>query len=432
MVVGARSALFLPFQNLKLIVVDEEHDGSYKQEEQLLYHARDAAIMRAKIEKCPIILSSATPSLETFYNAKTNKYQTLTLNNRYGVKDLPPIHLIDRRQKAESKKGKYLSPTLIDAIKDNLLKREQTLLFVNRRGFAPLTLCEACGHRFDCKGCTAWLTHHEKTKTLKCHHCNHEEAYPTFCPECGTKDQFVSCGPGVERLFEETVHLFPKARILVVSSDMMTSLKQMKEMIDQILENKVDIIIGTQLMAKGHHFPNLTLIGVVDADIGLTGMDLRAVEKTFQLLFQVAGRAGRESLKGKIYLQTYQPEHPVMQSLKDYNKQAFLEAELAQREMFHMPPFSKLMSITLQSRSKTDLHQAAYKLTKSKPQNEDIQILGPTPPPLAQVRGQFRERFLVITEKPINRQAFINNWVFKTSLPKSVRVIIDVDPLSFG
>ncbi|CAO5674273.1 MAG: Primosomal protein N' [Holosporales bacterium] len=430
-IVGARSALFLPFKNLKLIVVDEEHDTSYKQEEQLIYNARDAAIVRAKIEQCPIILSSATPSLETYYNSVLQKFKTLTLKNRFKNQELPPVYLVDKRQKSETEKGKYISKTVLKELEKNLKNKEQSLLFLNRRGFSPLTLCGACGHRLDCKGCTSYLTYHEKTQTLKCHHCHHEEAFPSCCKECGAKGEFVACGPGVERLSKEVKERFPKAKVLVVSSDMMTSVLKMKEMIDQILNEEVDIIIGTQLMAKGHHFPKLTFIGVIDADVGLSGIDLRAVEKTFQLLFQVAGRAGREDLKGRVFIQTYQIDHPVMQSLKNYDKESFLKAELCQREAFHMPPFSKLAMITLQSRSKEDLHQAAYHLTKTKPSINHLEILGPTPPPLSQVRGYFRERFLILAQKDINRQHIIRDWIFNTRIPKSVRIIIDIDPLSF-
>nr|MBP9753259.1 primosomal protein N' [Pseudomonadota bacterium] len=342
-----------------------------------------------------------------------------------------PIYLIDKRQKETNEKGKYISKTLIQEIEKNLKNEEQSLLFLNRRGFSPLTLCNACGHRLDCKACSAYLTYHERTKTLKCHHCNHEENFPSFCTECGSKDQFVYCGPGVERLYKEVTEQFPNARVLVISSDIMTSLAAMKSTIDQILNNEVDIIIGTQLMAKGHHFPKLTLIGVIDADIGLSGIDLRAVEKTFQLLFQVAGRAGREDLKGRVFIQTYQVDHPVMQALQAYDKESFLKAELAQREAFHMPPFSKLLTITLQSRSKVDLYKTVSNLTKSKPYIENLEILGPTPPPLAQIKGLFRERFLILAEKNINRQQIVQNWLSKTYIAKNVRVIIDVDPLNF-
>lgn len=430
-VVGARSSLFLPFQNLKFIVVDEEHESSYKQEEQLIYNARDAAIMRAHFENCPILLASATPSLESYHNAKIGRYETLTLEKRYTSVDLPPITIIDRRQKSKDRRSLYISPPLIKAIQSTIEKQEQSLLFINRRGYAPLTLCNACGHRFECPHCTATLIHHEKTNTLKCHHCNHKENFPDFCPDCGSKDQFIPCGPGVERLYEEAKIIFPDARILVMSSDMFASAKKMKEAIHQILNQEVDIIIGTQIMAKGHHFPNLTLIGVIDADMGLSGMDLRACEKTFQLLFQVAGRAGRSDKQGHIYIQTHNPDHPVIHNLTTYDKKGFLESELEQREAFNMPPFSKLVSITLSSRYKDDLLTACQHLSKTRPIIENLQILGPSIPPIAIVRGLERRRFLVLAEKSLNRQNIIATWVFKTKIPKSVRVSIDIDPLSF-
>lgn len=429
-VVGARSALFLPFQNLRIIVVDEEHDSSYKQEDQLIYNARDAAIVRAQHEACPIILASATPSLETYYNAKQGKYELLILKSRYGVEEMPTIHIIDRRDKKKSKA--YISPPLEQAVTQALQRQEQSLLFVNRRGFAPLTLCQACGHRFECKSCSSWLTHHEKSHILKCHHCLDTQAYPNHCPQCGVTDAFVACGPGVERLHEEAKTLFPQARFLVMSSDMIDAAPKMKEAMAKIINHEVDIIIGTQLMAKGHHFPKLTIVGAVDADMGLNGMDLRACEKTFQLLYQVAGRAGRDALKGHIYLQTYNPDHPVIQNLKNYDKDAFLQAELDQREAFHMPPFSKIALITLSSRNITDLDTATKILYTQQPQHDDIQILGPSIPHLAKVKGEYRKRFLLMTKKTGHRQSYIHQWIFQKKLPRSVRIYIDIDPLNFS
>ncbi|CAO5678762.1 MAG: Primosomal protein N' [Holosporales bacterium] len=429
-VVGARSALFLPFQKLGIIVVDEEHDSSYKQEDQLIYNARDAAIVRAQHESCPIILASATPSLETYYNAVQGKYTLLSLKSRYGVEEMPSIHIIDRRDKKKSKA--YISEPLQNAVGQALQRQEQSLLFVNRRGFAPLTLCQACGHRFECKSCSSWLTHHEKSSILKCHHCLDTQPYPKHCPQCGVKDAFVACGPGVERLYEEAKNLFPEARFLVMSSDMVDSPQKMKEAMAKIMNHDVDIIIGTQLMAKGHHFPKLTVVGAVDADMGLNGMDLRACEKTFQLLYQVAGRAGRDVLKGHIYLQTYNPDHPVIQNLKSYDKDAFLQAELDQREAFHMPPFSKMALITLSSRSIPDLDTATKILYTQQPSHEDIQILGPSVPHLAKVKGEHRKRFLLMTQKTGHRQNYIQQWVFQKKLPRTVRVYVDIDPLNFA
>lgn len=424
-VVGARSSLFLPFQNLQSIIVDEEHDLSYKQEEQLIYNARDSAVMLGKIWECPVVLASATPSLETYHNALEGRYKHLMLKARFG--EMPTLHVLDLRSR-DSKKN-YISEPLARAVEKSLGNNEQILLFLNKRGFAPLTLCRACGHRFECKSCSAWLIHHNQK--LMCHHCGHKEPYPLHCVKCGVRDQLIPCGPGVERILEEAKELFPNARFLVMSSDMVTSQKALGEAINKILNNEVDIIIGTQIMAKGHHFPKLTTIGIIDGDMGLSGMDLRASEKTFQLLFQVSGRAGREDLKGNIYLQTYNPEHPVIQSLKSFNRDVFFETELKQRSDFHMPPYSKLISVTLASLSKEALSKVTYTLDKKRPYIDGVMILGPTTPIFAQLRGYHRQRFLIISKLGINRHQIVKDWVLNTSIPKTVRLHIDVDPVNF-
>jgi primosomal protein N' (replication factor Y) len=430
-VVGARSSLFLPFQKLKFIVVDEEHDSSYKQEDQIIYNARDAAVSKAHFENCPIVLASATPSLETYHNVQINRYRKLELKKRYTTTDLSPIHLIDQRTKVKKSDISFISTTLIKAISEKLLAKEQTLLFVNRRGYAPLTLCNACGFRFDCSHCSTSLIFHAKQNKLKCHHCNHEETFPVFCPGCGAKDDFIPCGPGVERLNEEVEKLFPKARVLQMSSDMFSSSQHINDAIEKIVNNQVDIIIGTQIMAKGHNFPDLTLIGIIDADMSLSGVDLRACEKTFQLLFQLIGRAGRHQKQGTIYIQTHNPDHPVIQSLQTYQKENFLHAEYEQRKAFHMPPFSKLATITLTSHKQQDLLTSCAKLAKNIPSHENCQILGPSIPPMIKIRGRERRRFLMISEKSVNRQKIIADWVLRIKLPSTVRLSIDIDPYSF-
>ncbi|PIZ34009.1 MAG: primosomal protein N' [Alphaproteobacteria bacterium CG_4_10_14_0_8_um_filter_37_21] len=430
-VVGARSGLFLPFQKLNFIVVDEEHDASYKQEEKVIYNARDAAVYLGKVNKCPVVLASATPCLETYHNAVEGRYAHLKLKSRYGVETLPEVKIIDQRTQDPYAKKTYISDPLIEQTQKALNRNEQILFFVNKRGFSPLTLCKACGHRFECNSCSGWLTHHQKTKELKCHHCAHSEQYPPHCPACGTKDQLTGCGPGVERLLEESQKHFPKARHLVVSSDMMESNTARQEAIQSILNHQVDIIIGTQMMAKGHHFPLLTLIGIIDGDMGLSGMDLRACEKTFQMMFQVAGRAGREHLNGQVFLQTYNPDHPVIQAIKNYDRDAFLKAELQQRKEFSMPPFSRLISITLSSLSKDLLYRAGKKLASRVPKVEGVQVLGPTVPPHAMIRGQHRLRFLMMSALQVNRHEIVKFWILKSNLPSQVRKHIDVDPLSF-
>lgn len=430
-VVGARSGLFLPFQNLKFIVVDEEHDSSYKQEEQVIYNARDASVYLGKINRCPVLLASATPCLETYHNAVEGRYAHLHLKSRYGVETLPDVKIIDQRTEDPYAKKSYISKSLVSAAQEALSRKEQVLFFVNKRGFSPLTLCRACGHRFECNSCSGWLTHHQKNKELKCHHCAHSEPYPPYCPACGTKDQLTGCGPGVERLLEESEKLFPNARHLVVSSDMMESNTARKDAIQSILNHDVDIIIGTQMMAKGHHFPLLTLIGIIDGDMGLSGMDLRACEKTFQMMFQVSGRAGREHLKGQVLLQTYNPDHPVILAIKNYDRDAFLKAELQQRKDFNMPPFSRLISITLSSVSKDLLYKVGKKLANRVPKAEGIHVLGPTVPPHAMIRGQHRLRFLMMSAPHINRHEIVKFWILKSNFPSQVRAHIDVDPLSF-
>lgn len=431
-VVGTRSALFLPFQNLGFIVVDEEHDASYKQEEQIIYNARDIAIVLASFHQCPIILSSATPSLESYHNAQINRYKTLSLTKRFSNIAFPSIELIDQRSKQKTQQHQFISTQLITEISKNLENNEQTLLFINRRGYAPLMLCNACGFHFHCDHCSASLIYHDHIQKLKCHHCNHEQQFPTFCPDCGTKDQFIPCGPGIERLTEEVKKHFPKARLLQISSDLLSTQKNVDEAIQNILDHNVDIIIGTQIMAKGHHFPNLTLIGIIDADMSLSGIDLRSCEKTFQLLFQVIGRAGREKKIGRVYIQTHNPEHPVIHSLQNHDKDNFLKAEYEQRQLFNMPPFSKLASITIASHKKDDLLKAASLLAKKIPQNiVGCQILGPSVPPLSKIRGRERKRFLLLAEKNVNRQKIIAQWVLTTKLPSSIRLSIDIDPYSF-
>ncbi|MDP2193913.1 MAG: primosomal protein N', partial [Alphaproteobacteria bacterium] len=322
-VVGARSSLLLPFQNLGLIVVDEEHDSSYKQEEKVIYNARDAGVYLAKLNACPVVLASATPSLETYYNAVSQRYHHLKLKSRYGEQSLAKVHIIDQRTHDPMIKKSYITDQLARVAQQALDRQEQVLFFVNKRGFSPLTLCRACGYRFECKSCSGWLIHHQKTNKLHCHHCHYQEPYPMYCPSCGTLDQLVGCGPGVEKVYEESIALFPNARHLVISSDLMESHAKRQAAIERILSQEIDIMIGTQMMAKGHHFPHLTTIGLIDGDMGLSGMDLRACEKTFQMLTQVSGRAGRESLKGAVYLQTYNPDHPVIQAVQNHDRDAF-------------------------------------------------------------------------------------------------------------
>ena len=337
-VAGARSALFLPFAELGLIVVDEEHDSAYKQEDRVFYNARDMAVVRAHIGGFPAILASATPSIESRVNADSGKYNSIHLPERFGGAELPDLSLIDMR-KHPPERGGFLSPTLIDAVGSTIEAGEQALLFLNRRGYAPLTLCRVCGHRFECPDCSSWLVEHRFRNQLQCHHCGHTERTPEACPECGTLDHLVACGPGVERIAEEVERHFPDARTILLSSDMMGGVKRLRLELEAIAKGEVDIVIGTQLVAKGHNFPMMTLVGIVDADLGLANGDPRAAERTFQLLSQVTGRAGRFGKKSRGMLQTYQPGHPVIQAIVSGDRETFYAREIEERERAKLPPF---------------------------------------------------------------------------------------------
>ncbi|CAG0907178.1 unnamed protein product [Cyprideis torosa] len=430
-IIGARSALFLPFSDLGLIIVDEEHDPAYKQEEGVIYHARDMAVVRANLGKFPIVMVSATPSLETMQNAWAGRYAHLSLPDRHGGASLPDIHLIDLKKDKPEDRQHFIAPTLEKAVAEAIEKGQQALLFLNRRGYAPLTLCRHCGHRFQCPRCTAWLIEHRRTGKLHCHHCDHYMKMPDQCPECGEVDSLAACGPGVERVLEEVKEIFPEARVSVLSSDTATTHEELKTKLDEIQNGEVDIIIGTQIIAKGHHFPKLTCVGVIDADLGLTGGDLRATERVYQLLHQVAGRAGREVEKGVVYLQTFSPETRVMQALASGDRDDFLEVELSEREVSNMPPFSRLVGIIVSGRDEKEVEQAAMVLGRAAPQGEKIQTLGPAEAPMYRLRGKFRRRLLVRAEKSIDIQKAIKHWISGVKLPSKIRVQIDIDPQSF-
>jgi primosomal protein N' (replication factor Y) len=430
-VVGARSALFLPYADLGLIVVDEEHDPAYKQEDGVHYHARDMAVVRGHIARIPIVLSSATPSLETVVNARRGRYQKLALPERFGGQLEPAVEAIDLRL-APPPRGRFISPVLAGAMAIAIARREQALLFLNRRGYAPLTLCRACGFRFSCPNCDAWLVDHRFRKHLVCHHCGFAMPHPANCPKCQAANSFVACGPGVERLEEEVRELFPQARVLVLSSDLVVSVERLREELDDVAQGRFDIVIGTQLVAKGHHFPMLNLVGVVDADLGLSNGDPRAAERTFQLLHQVIGRAGRDAGMGHGYLQTHQPEHPVMRALIAQDREAFYDAEIEVRERDHYPPFGRLASIIVSGPDKHDTDSHARALARAAPTHDDVRILGPAEAPLALVRGRHRLRLLIKAPRNFDLSAYLHQWL--ATAPKkhgSIKLDIDVDPQSF-
>lgn len=429
-VVGARSALFLPYSDLGLIVVDEEHEQAYKQEDGAIYHARDMAVVRARIENCPVVLASATPSLESYVNAKSGRYAHLMLTGRHGGALMPEVRLIDLRED-RGDPGTFLSPTLRETLARTIAAGEQAMLFLNRRGYAPLTLCEACGHKLVCRQCSAWLVEHRYRKRLVCHHCGYETGLPHSCPQCGTEGKFAACGPGVERVAEEFKSLFPDARMAIASSDTMGGPAEMQTAIRAMGKREIDVLVGTQIVAKGHHFPQLTLVGVVDADLGGSDGDLRARERTFQLLHQVAGRAGRGEKPGLVLLQTRNPKDAVMQALTASDRDAFYEQERKYREIIHAPPFGRLAALILSGHDGDAVREAGRILARHAPQARGVKVWGPTPAFYALLRGQTRERLLVQSEKLVDIQAYLRTWLSAVTLPKAVRVVVDVDPVSF-
>jgi len=429
-VVGARSALFLLFPELGLIIVDEEHDPSYKQDDGVCYQARDMAVLRASLAGIPIVLVSATLSLETVVNVARGRYQRVALARRHAEAELPAVRLIDlRRERIE--RGHFLAPPLVAELAATFEAGEQALLFLNRRGYAPLTLCRACGHRFQCPSCTAWLVEHRFTGRLLCHHCGHAEAVPACCPECLAAGALVPCGPGVERLLEEVTVRFPAARTALMVSDLLPGPRAAAELAQAMTERRYDVLIGTQIVAKGHHFPMLTLVGVVDADLGLAGGDLRAAERTYQLLHQVGGRAGRAEHKGRVLIQTYMPDQPVMKALAAGDRDRFLEAEATARRSAGLPPFGRLAALIVSASDAESCDFAARALSRAAPQLPGVAVLGPAPAPLAVLRGRHRRRFLVKAGREVKLQAVLRDWLSRIRLAGSARIQVDIDPYNF-
>ncbi len=447
-VAGARSALFLPFANLGAVIVDEEHEGAYKQEDGVSYNARDMAVVRARLEGCAAVLASATPSIETRVNAEQGRYRKLRLLNRYGGRTLPQLDVVDMR-KGGPEKGKWISPRLGALVDQTLERGEQALLFLNRRGYAPLTLCKSCGHRFQCPNCTAWLVEHRFRKALVCHHCGHVERRPDACPECEATESLMACGPGVERLADEAAARFPDKRVLVLSSDFPGGTERLKQELEEVARGAFDIVIGTQLVAKGHNFPQLTLVGVIDGDLGLASGDPRAAERTFQTLQQVTGRAGRGDRPGVGVLQTFQPDHPVIRALVCGDAERFYAEETEQRERAGLPPFGRLAALIVSGpdRAGAETHaraivRAAHSLPESErwkltrpgalPENGDVAILGPAEAPIAVVRGRHRFRLLVRAPRAADLQGLLRATLAAAPPARGgVRVDIDVDPMSF-
>ncbi len=429
-VVGARSALFLPYADLRLIVVDEAHESSFKQDEGVQYHARDVAVMRAQIDGIAVVLATATPAIETRVQVARGRYTELKLPTRFGGAQLPRVETIDLRTNPPPR-GNWLSPPLVHALRETFVAGEQSLLFLNRRGYAPLTLCRSCGERIECPQCTAWLVEHRLTGRLQCHHCGYSVPVPRLCPACGAADSLVPCGPGVERVAEEVARRLPDLRVALVTSDTIFSPARAAALVSSVEAREVDLLIGTQLVTKGYHFPDLTLVGVVDADLGLAGGDLRAGERTFQQIAQVSGRAGRGAKPGRVLLQTHQPEARIMRALVEYDAEGFYAAETDARRDLGLPPFGRLAGIVVSGEDDTAVTATARALGRSAPQAEGLAVLGPAPAPLAMLRGRHRQRLLVHARRSLDLQGIIAEWLEGVAVPGSVRVTVDIDPYNF-
>jgi primosomal protein N' (replication factor Y) len=429
-VVGARSALFLPYPNLGLIVVDEAHEASFKQEDGVHYHARDVAVMRGLIEKFPVILASATPAIETRHQVDLGRYAEIKLPSRYGGAEMPDISGINLLTDPPER-GRWIAPPLVAAIDETMAKGEQSLLFLNRRGYAPLTLCRHCGYRFQCPNCTAWMVEHRLTHRLACHHCGHVTPAPRCCPDCKEEDSLVACGPGVERIADEVKALWPQARTVIATSDTLWSPARAADFVKSVEAGEVDIIVGTQLITKGYHFPNLTLVGVIDADLGLEGGDLRAAERTFQQIVQVAGRAGRGEKPGRVFIQTRMPQSEVITALIDGDTERFYAVETENRRRANAPPFGRFAAIIISSENADEAAQIARLIGKSAPVIEGMRVYGPAPAPLSVLRGRHRHRLLVHASRQIDMQAAIREWLGNLTWKSGTRVAVDVDPYSF-
>jgi primosomal protein N' (replication factor Y) len=429
-VVGARSALFLPFADLRVTIVDEAHETSFKQEEGVHYHARDVAVMRAREEGAAVVLATATPAIETQVQAAKGTYRHLVLPARFGGATMPDVKAVDMRRHPPTR-GHWLSPPLVAAVTATLAKGEQALLFLNRRGYAPLTLCRACGERIECPNCTAWMVEHRLSRRLACHHCGHQTPVPPACPQCGAEESLVACGPGVERIAEEVARTWPAARVALVTSDTINSPARAAALVAAVEARDIDVLIGTQMVTKGYHFPELTLVGVVDADLGLSGGDLRAGERTFAQIAQVAGRAGRGSKPGRVLIQTHQPEARLMRALVAGDARAFYDAETEARRDLGLPPFGRLAAIIVSSEDAAAALAAARAIGAAAPVVDGVSVLGPAAAPLAMLRGRHRQRLLVQARRDVRLQQVLRDWLGGVAVPNHVRVIVDIDPYSF-
>lgn len=428
-VIGTRSALFLPYKNLDLIVVDEEHDASYKQEDGVLYNARDMAVMRGALTNCKILLSSATPSIETIYNCNLGKYHLVHLSSRFGDAILPDVKVIDMRLQ-KMQKTSWISRDLTIAIENVLSKKEQAIIFLNRRGYAPMMLCKSCGHRITCSSCSSWLVMHKSKGKLECHHCGHMRNLPDICCECDSEDSFVACGPGVERVAEEVYQIFPNARIQIITKDEMKNESEIRNILQKIENHEIDILIGTQIITKGYHFPKISLVGVIDADIGINGGDLKSSERSFQLLYQVSGRAGRESAKGTVYLQSFNPDSVIINYLKDHNFDEFINYEILTRKDANMPPATRMAAILVSGAFEDKVILESKKIVRLATRKDSVRILGPAPAILSKLQNRYRYRILFIADRKIDIQTYINYFLAEYKAPYNINIKIDIDPYS--
>ena len=429
-VIGARSAVFAPLKELGLIIVDEEHETTYKQEEAPRYHARDVAVVRAKIEKCAVVLGSATPSLESYYNATTGKYELLALTKRVDHQRMPLMRIVDLRQERRKEKiAPILSEKLSQAIADRLEKREQTILFLNRRGFSTSLLCSNCGEARNCPNCSVALTFHRHMARLSCHLCGHTAAVPKKCPACG-KDALIYAGFGTEKVESTVSHFFPKATVRRMDADSMTRKEAYRETLRNFRTGKIDILVGTQMIAKGLHFPNVTLVGIINADLALHLPDFRAGERTFQLLTQVAGRAGRGETAGEVFVQTYTPFSPSIQFARHHDFAGYFEQELEFRERCDFPPFKHAILITVRSAHEGRAKLSAETLVRRLKESLGSEfILGDaSPAPLEKLQGQFRFHILLRGEAIMRLSRLVRETLEKLPLPEDVVATVDVDP----
>ena len=431
-IIGARSSLFLPYKNLSMIVLDEEHDSSYKQEEQGIYHARDMSVVKSSIEDIPIILTSATPSLETIFNVMNKKYNKVSIKNKYFNQEENEIFIVNMK-KEKLKKDQWLSERLIKEISQTLKKKQQTLLYINKRGYAPVIICKSCGHKITCKNCSSYLVEHLKNKKLLCHHCGHSILTKGLeCPSCQNNDShFIDYGAGIEKIFTEISKTFPLAKICLFSSDHIKSQDELEIKVKQIKDHEYDIIIGTKLITKGYHFPNLACVGIIDADMTLKGGDLRASEKTYQALYQVSGRAGRAQTKGRVIIQTYYPENETIQSLAQLDRDAFYENEIYYRKLNNLPPSGKMAAIIVSGNNIAKVREQCSIMFSSIPNISELEIYGPAPAPLSKLKGRHRQRFLIHDKKARNMQKIVNAWLKNSKSLSSVNISVDIDPFSF-